>query len=125
MAHRKWIWSEKARNIEIPNLANYLDWGHQNQPYIILHELAHSYHHRTFNFADPDIIAAYNHALSSGLYTNILLHTGGENHPHPVFQFTDLDFPVKELISNCRQLRGSQGKCARFSLYLSYHHIYI
>lgn len=47
---------------------------------MILHELAHAYHHRVLNFNSPAITNAFNNAISNNLYTNVLYHTGGGNY---------------------------------------------
>lgn len=67
---------EKAQCVEISNITNFVNWTHQNQPYMVLHELAHAYHHRVLNFNDPTITAAYQNAINQNLYTNIQYHNG-------------------------------------------------
>jgi hypothetical protein len=68
---------EKAMCVEISNISNFINWTNQNQPYMILHELAHAYHHRVLNFNSPTITNAFNNAVSNNLYTNGSYHTGG------------------------------------------------
>ena len=45
-------------------------------PYVILHELAHSYHDQVLGF-NIDIINAYRRAEKAGLYEKVLLFRGG------------------------------------------------
>jgi len=71
---------EKARCVEISNITNFINWTNQNQPYMVLHELAHAYHHRVLNFNNPTITNAFNNAISNNLYTNVSYHTGGGNY---------------------------------------------
>lgn len=71
---------EKARCVEISNITNFINWTTQNQPYMVMHELAHAYHHRVLNFNDAIITSAYNNAISSNLYTNISYHSGNGNY---------------------------------------------
>ena len=46
-------------------------------PYVILHELAHSYHDQVLGFNNIDIINAYRRAEKAGLYEKVLLFRGG------------------------------------------------
>lgn len=71
---------EKAMCVEISNITNFINWTNQNQPYMVLHELAHAYHHRELNFNNATITNAFNNAISNNLYTNVLYHTGGGNY---------------------------------------------
>ncbi len=72
--------AEKARCVEISNVTNFVNWTNQNQPYVVLHELAHAYHHRILNFNNAIITNAYNNAVSQNLYTNVSYHSGGGNY---------------------------------------------
>ena len=60
----------KARAVEIASARDYLEWS-QIQPSIILHELAHAYHDRVLGKDHPDLIAAFNAAVSRGLYESV------------------------------------------------------
>lgn len=60
--------TDKWHCVEINNYVNYVSWTKQNQPYMVLHELSHLYHDLAFTFDDPGILAAYNNAVSKGLY---------------------------------------------------------
>ncbi|MFZ9838766.1 MAG: hypothetical protein ACO3JJ_09570 [Opitutaceae bacterium] len=46
-------------------------------PAVILHELAHAYHDQVLGFDHPEIIAAYQNAVSAGRYEQVLAHHGG------------------------------------------------
>ena len=71
---------EKARCVEISNITNFINWTEQNQPYMVLHELAHAYHHRVLNNNSAIITDAFQNAVSTNLYTNISYHSGGGNY---------------------------------------------
>jgi Mlc titration factor MtfA (ptsG expression regulator) len=64
--------------VEIANSKNFLDWTKQ-QPWMVLHELAHGYHHRFLEngFGNPRIEAAYRKALESKSYESVL-HISGQ-----------------------------------------------
>lgn len=66
---------EKAKSIEIGNPKHFLDWTH-HQFAMVLHELAHAYHHQFLGYDDPDIKAAYKQAMEAKLYDSVLLYKG-------------------------------------------------
>jgi dipeptidyl-peptidase-4 len=47
-------------------------------PAVILHELAHAYHHQFLGFDEPRIIEAYQKAMKASSYERVLLYTGKE-----------------------------------------------
>ncbi len=47
-------------------------------PYVILHELAHSYHDQVLGFEHKDILIAYQRAEKEKLYERVLLYRGGK-----------------------------------------------
>jgi len=68
---------EKAKAVEIGGPRNFLNWsGHQ--PSMVLHELAHAYHHRCLpqGYANPEIKAVYERARKSKTYEKCLLYNG-------------------------------------------------
>lgn len=71
---------QKAMCVEISNITNFINWTNQNQPYMVLHELAHAYHHRVLNFNSTTITNAFNNAISNNLYKNVSYHAGGGNY---------------------------------------------
>lgn len=70
--------SEKVKCIELSNITNFYNWTKRNQPYMVLHELSHAYHHRVLNYKNTTITNAFNNAVSKNLYKNISLHAGNE-----------------------------------------------
>lgn len=66
----------KARGIEIGNAESFLRYTKRDQPFVLLHELAHAYHHRVLGFEHPPIIAAYERAAEAGIYEEVLFISG-------------------------------------------------
>ncbi len=68
-----------AYGIVIGNLRNFLAWI-VDQPWMLMHELAHAYHHRvlTDGFMNADILTAYNAAVKSKLYDSVLHFDGNK-----------------------------------------------
>lgn len=64
---------EKARCVEIANARNFLEWT-IDQPCMVLHEMAHGYHHRVLEggFQNREVRAAYDHAMAEKLYDSVL-----------------------------------------------------
>lgn len=67
-----------AKCIEICNTKHFLEWQKLNQPYMVLHELAHAYHDRVLGAADPDVLAAYKNAVNSKKYESVSYNLGGK-----------------------------------------------
>jgi hypothetical protein len=68
---------EKAGGIEIYNLRNFFDWQEHSQPYALMHELAHAYHHRVLGSKNKDVINAYKHAVQFRKYEMVANGTAG------------------------------------------------
>ncbi|MBN2137191.1 MAG: hypothetical protein JW720_05245 [Sedimentisphaerales bacterium] len=66
---------EKARSVEIANAANFLEWT-VAQPWMVLHEFAHGYHHNVLGYDNPKIKKAYADALETKQYESVL-HING------------------------------------------------
>jgi hypothetical protein len=68
---------DKARCVEIANARNYLSWTRE-QPYAVLHELSHAWHHQFADggFENADARAAYDAAKAAGVYDKVL-HING------------------------------------------------
>ncbi len=65
----------KARCVEISNVTNFLAWT-KEQPWMVLHELAHSFHDRVLGFHNSEVKAAYDRAVASKSYDNVLRING-------------------------------------------------
>jgi hypothetical protein len=66
---------EKAKCVELGNPVHFLDWTH-HQRAMVLHELAHAYHHQVLGYDQPDIKAAYKKAMEAKIYESVLFYTG-------------------------------------------------
>lgn len=79
---REWLKSngynaDKARSVDILNASTFLRWT-LHQPSMILHELAHGYHHRVLpgGYGNKELKAAHKRALAGKTYDSVL-HVGG------------------------------------------------
>lgn len=66
---------EKTGGVELSNPENFLTWTRE-QPWMVLHELAHGYHHRFLGDAHPGIKRCYEAAKASGKYDSVLRFNG-------------------------------------------------
>jgi hypothetical protein len=64
---------EKAGCVEIAQAQNFLSWT-LDQPSMVLHELAHGYHHRFLEqgFENPEVLTVFRHAQDEKLYDAVL-----------------------------------------------------
>ncbi|MEW6747877.1 MAG: hypothetical protein AB1486_34585 [Planctomycetota bacterium] len=67
---------EKGLSVEITRADIFLRWS-LDQPWMILHELAHAYHHRVVGWDDARVMATLAKARENGNYESVL-HTSGE-----------------------------------------------
>jgi hypothetical protein len=67
----------KARCIELANPRNFLKWTLE-QPWMVLHELAHGYHHQFLDggFANVEIKTRYDRAMKARRYHSVLGSNG-------------------------------------------------
>lgn len=61
---------QKAHAVELANAANFCTWTKQ-QPWMVLHELAHAYHDRVLGFGHAEVKAAYEQAKASKTYDSV------------------------------------------------------
>jgi hypothetical protein len=71
---------DKAGAVEIANCKNFLSWTRE-QPWMVLHELAHGYHDRTLGDDNADVKAAYQAAVDAKTYESVL-HVNGRKQRH-------------------------------------------
>ncbi|WP_435893239.1 metallopeptidase [Oceaniferula spumae] len=71
---------EKCRCIELQNIHHFIDWE-KTQPMMVLHELAHAFHHQVHGFKNPVITAAYKNIVASGKYEKVK-HVNGKLQRH-------------------------------------------
>jgi hypothetical protein len=70
----------KAGGVEIANVRHFLTWT-IDQPWMVLHELAHAYHHQVLGFDHAGIRACYDEAMREKRY-HAVLHISGEKRKH-------------------------------------------
>ena len=70
---------DKARSVEIANARNFIRWTRE-QPWMVLHELAHGYHHRFLpgGYRNKEIREAFERASREGKYESVAYVRGGE-----------------------------------------------
>jgi hypothetical protein len=66
----------KAGAVEVANAKNFLSWT-LDQPWMVLHELAHGYHHQVLGLDHAEIKACYDRAVESKSYESVL-HCNGK-----------------------------------------------
>lgn len=68
---------EKAGAVELGNCRTFLSWT-KVQPWMVLHELAHGYHHRFLSggYENNEIAAAYRRAMEAKRYEAVLYYNG-------------------------------------------------
>lgn len=62
---------DMEKGVELGNAKNVLEWSALIQPFMVLHELAHAYHHQHLGFDDKSVIAAFEAAKKSGRYAEV------------------------------------------------------
>lgn len=62
---------QKAWSVELSNAVNFRNWSRQNQPWIVLHELAHAYHHQVLGYNHAGILAAFARARDAGILASV------------------------------------------------------
>ena len=78
--NRRWLIEndfnpEKERSVEIANAENFLKWT-IDQPWMVMHELAHSYHHCVLGYDNAEVNEAYKKAVKGKRYESVL-HING------------------------------------------------
>jgi len=72
--------AEKVRSVELQSVDTFVDWS-STQPMVVLHELAHAYHHRVFQFKQPEITKAFQQAVAAKTYEKVK-HVNGKEKRH-------------------------------------------
>ena len=65
-----------AQSVQIGNATDYISWT-SIQPAMILHELAHAWHHQVLGYGNTEIGNAYASAVASGIYDSVEYAGGG------------------------------------------------
>lgn len=71
---------EKVNGVELANPETFLDWTHE-QPWMVLHELAHGYHAQVLTHNHKGIHDCYDRAVASKTYESVL-HWDGRKVRH-------------------------------------------
>lgn len=67
---------DKAKCVEIANAKNFLAWTH-DQPWMVLHELAHGYHDQFLGgYGNPELRAAFDRAMKAKRYDGVARISG-------------------------------------------------
>lgn len=69
---------DKWRDVEICNIRNFVSWSRSAQPWMLMHELAHAYHHRVLGSHHGGVYAAYKQAMERKLYESVPYVLGGK-----------------------------------------------
>jgi hypothetical protein len=93
-----------VKHVHIPRAKQLLDpaqWA--KHPYVVLHELAHSYHDQVLGFDNREVIDVYDRAKQAGTYEEVLLYTGRKvrhygltNHKEYFAESTEAYFGVND-----------------------------
>jgi hypothetical protein len=71
---------EKVDSVDVSNPERFVEWSRQ-QPWMMLHELAHGYHDQVLKHGHPSVRKAYERAKSSGEFEKIR-HVDGRSVRH-------------------------------------------
>ncbi len=66
---------EMAKSVHIANATNFVNWT-KEQPAMVMHEMAHAYHHQVLGHDHPEIKRAYQNAKESKSYAFVLRYNG-------------------------------------------------
>lgn len=93
-----------VKHVHIPQANALYDsktWA--KHPYVVLHELAHSYHDQVLSFEHPEVRAAWDNAKATGILEQVLLFTGQKvehygltNHKEYFAESTEAYFGVND-----------------------------
>ena len=67
---------DKAGGVDINHARRFVDWSRRDQPWMVMHELAHAYHNLVLGAKHAGIRAAYKQAVERKLYESVL-HVDG------------------------------------------------
>ncbi len=86
---------EKVLNVEINNTRNFVKWSQDGQPWMVLHELSHAYHHRVLQHAHAELDAAFDAAKKEKIYESVDYFRPGER--RQAYALTNVDEYFAEL----------------------------
>jgi hypothetical protein len=59
---------DKELSVEMVHPPKFVQWTTEDQPMMVLHELAHAYHYKFLTRQNPDVLKAFDSAVKSGKY---------------------------------------------------------
>jgi hypothetical protein len=86
---------EKEKSVEINNCRNFVKWSRDGQPWMMMHELAHAYHHRALKHKHEKLDAAFQHAVDEKLYESVAYFRSDEK--RKAYAITNVDEYFAEL----------------------------
>lgn len=69
---------DKEKGVEIGNIRNFVSWNQTTQPMMVVHELAHAYHHQVLGFDNKRVDGMFQSALAAKTYEKVSFVSGGE-----------------------------------------------
>lgn len=69
---------EKESGIEINNARNFVKWSRAEQPWMLMHEMAHAFHKTVLGYGHAPIESAYQRAVDARLYESVPYINGGK-----------------------------------------------
>lgn len=92
---------DKAKCVEIANAGNFIRWT-KDQPWMVMHELAHAYHHQFLpgGYHNKQLAAAYERAKTNGKYEAVAHVRGGQRRAYA------LNNPMEFFAENTEALFG-------------------
>ena len=93
---------EKAKCVEVSNVDNFIKYT-MRQPWVMLHELMHSYHDQVLSFDNPEVLACYQKAMADKKYRKVKmvdgrvrLHYSRTNHKEYLAEAAEAYFGVND-----------------------------
>jgi len=80
---------EKAGCVEVANTQNFVQWSRAEQPWMMLHELAHAYHFLVLGDQHTGIQAAYQHAVEQKLYESVTYIRGNRQKAYALTNYKE------------------------------------
>ncbi|MGB0840283.1 MAG: hypothetical protein ACPGXL_09095, partial [Chitinophagales bacterium] len=81
---------EKAKSVNITNVTNFINWTAANQPYMVLHELAHAYHHQILGYDHTDVLNAFDQAMKAQKYDEVGYFNGNNTTKKKAYAATNV-----------------------------------
>ncbi len=89
-----------AKCVELGNPKTFLAWTKQ-QPWMILHEYAHAFHHQVLGFDHKEVIASFARAKKSGDYDSVLRGNAKMVRPYALTDHKEFFAELSEALFGC------------------------